>query len=423
MRKSPRAFTITKVSMVTLASLTMVGPLAIDMYLAAIPHIANDLNTTAAMAQLTLTAFMIGMGLGQFLIGPLSDRIGRTRPLYISVVVSVLTALACVFAPSVELFIAARFVMGLAGATGVVLARAIIADSTSGLQTAKIMGILMMINGLGPVLAPLLGGFVLTVGTWRTVFAVLAGIMFVSMIAVYAVIRESLPVEKRRTGSVLSTYKGVVEVMTMPRYRGFMLTLAFGFGSLFSYVSGSTYVLQNVLGLTPLQFTWVFGLNSVGIVGSNMVATKLVGRVSMRKILMVGTSLMVLNAACLTVHFRIGISLVPTMIMLFIGTCSMGLIFGTASSLAIMEARHTAGSASAMMGTVQFLVAGVAAPLVGSGGATATLPMALCMLGFAVLAFLSLVTTPVKYGDWTPEGAEYHSNGGPKTGQLPTLGE
>lgn len=400
---------ITPLVLVVLASLTAVAPLGIDMYLAALPAISTDLGTTASRAQLTLTAFMVGMGIGQIFIGPMSDKIGRIRPLYIGVVLSTLSALACYFAPTVEFLIAARFLMGASGSFGMVLARAIVTDSTRGLQTAKLMGILMMINGFAPVLAPLIGGFVLSFGTWRTIFIVLTVFMALSALSVFIFVRESLPVERRQTGSILSTYKGIGQVIKIPRYRGFMLTMVLGFGTLFAYVSGSTYVLQNVLELSQTQFTWVFGVNSLGIVGMSSLVTYLVGRVSQRKMLVFGVLMLLLVSVAITILFSIKIMLVPTLILLFLTTCSVGLIFSNASALAIVQTRHLAGSASSLMGAVQSVVGGIASPLVALGDADAYMPMAFTMLGFAVLTALALFTTPVAPGDWTKQGAEEYA--------------
>ncbi len=413
---------LTPISIVVLALLTAVAPLSIDTYLAALPEISQDLGTTASRAQLTLTAFMVGLGLGQIIIGPLSDKIGRLRPLYVGVVICFLATLACVFVPSVELFIAARFIMGLFGSFGLVLARAIISDSTKGLQTARLMGIMMMINGFAPILAPLIGGVVLSVATWRAIFGLLALFMALSAIAVFLVIKESLPAEKRRTGSVFSAYRGLFEVIKIRRYRGFMFTMVLTFGAFFGYISGSTYVLQNVLGLSQQQFTLVYGINSLGIVATSSLVTYLVGKIAQRLMLTVGIIALVLVSGTLTVLFALGIvSLWPTLILLFLTTCSVGLVMGNAPALALVQARHLAGSASATMGAIQFVVGGLASPLVALGGAQAVMPMALTMLGFALLAALAFFTTPVEYGDWTKEGAEYHSHGGPKTGEMPVV--
>lgn len=294
------------IAIITLASLTAVGPLAIDMYLAALPAIAVDLSTTTAYAQLTLTAFMVGMGTGQFIVGPLSDKTGRRLPLLIGVTLCALSALVCVFAPTIELFIAARFVMGFTGSIGMVLARAIVADSTSGLQTARLMGIMMMINGIAPVAAPLIGGFVLAHGTWRDIFKVISVIISISLVLVLFFIKESLSADKRRIGSLLSAYAGIIEVARIRRYRGFMLTMVLAFGALFSYISGSPYLLQNVMGLSETHFTYVFGLNSLAIVLASTVMTSLVGKVALRKLLVVGTSSLLTVSLLLLGYFLLG---------------------------------------------------------------------------------------------------------------------
>ncbi|WP_237212416.1 multidrug effflux MFS transporter [Rothia nasimurium] len=391
------------VTIFTLASLTAVGPLAIDMYLAALPTIASDLATTAPTVQLTLTAFLAGMGAGQFVVGPLSDKTGRRLPLLVGVVLCAAATLACAFAPTIEILIASRFLMGFTGAIGLVLSRAVIVDSTSGLQTAKLMSVMMMINGFAPVVAPLLGGVVLTYGTWRDVFKVIAVLVACSMVLVALFVKESLPPERRRTGSLLTVYTGMVEVAKNRRYRGFMLTLVLAFGALFAYVSGSPYLLQNVMGLSEVHFTYAFGFNSMGVVLASFINAFLIGRVAQRTILTVGASSILLVSVLLTLHFLMGPSLLVTMILLFTFTTSVGLIFGNASALAMGEARHIAGSASALMGTTQSLVGGLSAPLVALGGSSAYLPMALTMLGFSLLAGLSLFTTPRSPSDYVTD--------------------
>lgn len=391
---------LSKIAIVTLASLTAVGPLAIDMYLAALPAISTDLGTTASMAQLTLTAFMLGMGAGQLVVGPLSDKTGRRVPLLIGIVLCALSTLACVFAPTIEFFIAARFIMGFTGAIGLVLARAIVADSTSGLQTARLMGIMMMINGIAPVIAPLIGGIVLAHGDWRDVFKVIVAIISVSMVLVVLFIKESLPKERRRSGSLFSAYAGIGEVVKIRRYTGFMFTMVLAFGALFGYVSGSPYLLQNVMGLSETQFTYVFGVNSVGVVLASSVMTALVGKVALRKLLNIGVCSLLVIATLLLIHFLTGPQLVPTLVLLFLLTSSVGMIFGNASSLALGEARHIAGSASAMMGMTQSIMGGLASPLVSLGGDHAYLPLAFTILGFAALAALALLTTPRAESDY-----------------------
>lgn len=398
---------LTKPAVFALGLLSAVSPLATDMYLASLPRVTEDFGTTSQTTQLTLSGFMLGMALGQLFSGPLSDKVGRINPLYVGAAMSLVASIACIFAPSIELLIAARFVMGAAGATALVIARAIIADSTRGNHTAKLMGIMMLINGFAPIIAPLIGGAVLQVGTWRLVFVVLSCFMALSLILALVFLRETLPAPQRLQGSFFSAYRGIPAVLALPRYRGFMLTFAFSFGTLFAYVSGSSYLLQTSLGLTPLQFTLAFGMNSVGIVSMSSLVTYLVGRVSIRRMLTIGVSAQVVVCALLTLEFAFTPQLIPTLILLFCSTLSVGMIFGNATSLALMEGRRYSGSASAALGTVQASIGAIAPALVAVAGGQAVMPMALTMLGFALLAACALFTTPIREGDWTKEGASH----------------
>lgn len=377
----------------TLASLSALGPLAIDMYLAAFPTISSDFSTSEVATQFTLTAFMLGMGTGQFLIGPLSDKLGRRRPLLFGMAFCALSALACFLAPSIELFIAARFLMGFTGSIGMVISRAIVADSTQGAQTARLMSLLMMINGFAPVLAPLLGGLILSYGHWRTIFAFIALFVLCSLALVIFTIKESLPPEARRQGSLLGSYRGMVEALQVGSYRGYMLTLVFGFGALFAYISGSPYLLQKVLGLSEIHFTYAFGINSLGIVLASSINRRLVGKVDPRKVLKAGSALMLAATGGLLLHLLTGPLLPVTLLLLFSFTTSCGLIFGNASALALGQVKRVAGAASALMGTFQALAGVLASPLVALGGSSNPLPMALTMLAAACLSALALAST------------------------------
>ena len=378
------SFGLSPLFIVVLALLTAIAPLATDMYLAALPAVAENLNTTSTNASLTLSAFMVGMALGQLVVGPLSDKTGRRKPLLFGVVICFIATVACGFAPNIELLIFARFMMGFTGS-----------------------GVMMMINGFAPVLAPLFGGWVLSWGNWRDIFHVLSVITAVMMLGVMLFIKETLPVEKRYQGTTLSVYSELPKVFKIRRYLGFMLTLCFAFAALFSYISGSTFVLQKILGLSETQFTIVFGVNSIGIVLFSAIATKLVGRVAQRRIVNIGVVSLLVVSSLLTVSFLVGISLVPTLVLLFLLTSSCGLIFGNASALALNEARHMAGSASAVMGTVQALLGALAAPLVSIAGEHEYLPMGFSILGFAVLTALVLWTTPRKDSDYSADGESH----------------
>ena len=405
-KSTKTSFGLSPIFIVVLALLTAIAPLATDMYLAALPAVAENLNTTSTNASLTLSGFMVGMALGQLVVGPLSDKTGRRKPLLIGAVICFIATVACGFAPNIELLIFARFMMGFTGSIGAVLARSIVADTTEGLATAKLMGVMMMINGFAPVLAPLFGGWVLSWCTWRNIFHVLTVVTALLMLAVIFILRETLPAEKRYKGTALSVYSEIPKVFKIRRYMGFSLTMCFAFGAMFSYISGSTFVLQNILGLDAGQFTLAFGVNSLGIVAMSSLATALVGRIGQRVIVNIGVISLLTVSSLLTISFALGISLWPTLILLFCLTCSVGLIFGNSSALALNEARHMAGSASAVMGTVQALLGGLAAPLVSLGGEGSYMPMAFSILGFALMTALVLFTTPRKDADYAADGGE-----------------
>ena len=245
------SFGLSPATIVTLAALTAIAPLGIDMYIASLPTIAEELHTTEAAASMTLSAFMVGMALGQLIIGPLSDKTGRRTPLLIGSAVCFAATALCAFSPTIEVFIAARFLMGFSGSVGAVLARSIVADTTKGLATAKLMGIMMMINGFAPVLAPLFGGWVLSWGTWRSVFNVLTVITGTLMLAVIFILRETLPAEKRYKGTALSVYSEIPKVFRIRRYMGFSLTMCFAFGRSSRTFRAQPLCCRKSWGLTP----------------------------------------------------------------------------------------------------------------------------------------------------------------------------
>jgi MFS transporter, DHA1 family, multidrug resistance protein len=262
-----------------LALLTAIAPLATDMYLPALPEVAAELGTTASNVQLTLTGFLVGLAVGQLVIGPLSDAWGRRRLLLAGTGLCLVATAACVVAPTIGALVVARFLQGFGGSAGIVLSRAVIVDRTSGSRTVQLFSLMMAINGIAPVVAPLLGSALLGVGTWRGIFVALTVLTLVMAVAAFMAVPETLPPERRSRGGLRATGRDVRSALTRPRYVGFTLAFAFAFATLFTYISGSPFVLQEALGLSNGAYAVAFGANAAGLIVASILNGQLAGRV------------------------------------------------------------------------------------------------------------------------------------------------
>src|SRR3954454_8364229 len=267
-----------------LGTLAAFAPLSIDMYLPALPHIAKELGTTQSFVQLSLTFFMLGLALGQLLIGPLSDVRGRRTPLLIGLALYSVASLLCAFSPTIWIFIVLRFIQGLSGAAGIVLSRAIVRDICSGLELTKFFSLLALVNGLAPILAPVLGAFVLLFAPWKGVFIILSLIGVVMFLLVLFSLPETLPVDSRSAGGIKQTAKTFKQLFLDRSFIGIALSLALVSAVLFAYISGSSFVLQNVYGTSPLVYSLIFAINGIGIGVASQVTGKLAGRISETKL-------------------------------------------------------------------------------------------------------------------------------------------
>lgn len=378
--------------MTMLALLSALGPFAIDMYLPAFPQMMQDLDASAATIQLTLTTFMLGMAIGQLVIGPLSDQFGRRKPLLIGTVACLAASALCAVAPNIEFLIGMRFVQGFAGAAGVVLARAIVSDSGRGVQAAKQFGILMAVGGIAPVLSPLAGGGVIGFAGWRGVFWALAILNLLMVIGSICIVKESLPLERRSQGGMKELFSNTGRVLGNRHYLGFTLAFAFSMAAMFGYISASPFVYQNILGVDPAAFSLLFALNALGLTITSIVGVKLVGTLGPLRMTYIGVSgLLVFSAALLAVLATGNTPPIPTMALLFLAISSLGLIFGNAAALATEEVKKYAGTGSALMGALQFTLAAIASPLVGLAGEGSAVPMAIVMLVAGLIALVSLV--------------------------------
>lgn len=375
----------------TLALLSAVSPLATDVYLPSFPEITQELSTTASSVQLTLTTFMIGLGLGQLVIGPISDALGRRGPLLIGTTVCLLAGIVCALAPSIEVLIGARFVQGFSGAAGVVIARAIITDVTKGAQAVRLMNVMMIIGGIMPVIAPMVGGLILQVADWRGVFWVITAIVAVMILGIVMVTGESLPPERRQEGGLRRTISNIGQVLRNPVYVVGVAVSAMAFGTLFAYVSASPFVIQTILGLPTLTYSLLFGVNALGMTTGSLISIRLAGRVDVRRILGAGLISLTAVTLALLVVVLLGVPTIPTLVLLFGTTTSLGFILGNASAVTMQSVPRTSGTGSALMGALQFGLGAAVSPIVGLAGETHALPMALTMAVCAAVALTAFL--------------------------------
>ncbi|WCD86170.1 Bicyclomycin resistance protein [Streptomyces xanthophaeus] len=373
-----------------LGGLTALPPLSMDMYLPALPAVTDALNSPAATVQLTLTACLAGMALGQLVIGPMSDKWGRRTPLLTGMVVYVLATALCAFAPTVELLIAFRLLQGLAGAAAIVIARAVVRDLYDGVEMARFFSTLMLVSGVAPIIAPLIGGQVLRFSDWRGVFVVLTGVGALLTLLVWRRLDETLPPERRHTGGVGTALRTMRGLLGDRVFAGYTLAGGFAFAVLFSYIAASPFVIQEIYGASPQAFSLLFGVNSVGLIAAGQINGKLlVGRVSLDKVLTAGLAIAgAASVALLLMSTEVfgKAGLFPVAAALFVLMSSMGLILPNTNAQALMRTPHAAGSASALIGTASFLVGAVASPLVGIAGEDTAVPMAVVQVTCSVLA-------------------------------------
>jgi DHA1 family bicyclomycin/chloramphenicol resistance-like MFS transporter len=372
---------------VVLGLVNAIGPLSIDMYLPAFPDIASDLDTSAAQVQLTLTACVAGLAAGQLVIGPLSDRLGRRLPLIAAMSTYAGASVLCALAPSAPVLMALRLVQGLAGAGGVVIARAVVRDLHSGAAAVRLFSSLMLVTGLAPILAPLAGGAILSIASWRGIFVVLAGLSGLIAIVVAFGLQETLAPE-RRSHHGLRTTLGIMRDLLRDRwFVGHGLAGGLGFGALFAYISGSSFVLQGVYGASPQLYSVLFAVNGLGLIAGSQVNARLVGRFGPARLLRAGlTSIAIAAAALLVVVLVGGLGVGAVLAPMFVIVSSLSFVLPNSTALALADHPEVAGTASALLGTGQFLIGALVAPLVGAAGTDSAVPMATVMVTVALAA-------------------------------------
>lgn len=376
-----------------LGGITAVGPLSIDMYLPALPQLTGDLGATSAQAQLTLTTMLLGLAFGQIIAGPISDSVGRRKPLLVGLGVYVLASVVCTLSGSVYVLTGLRLIQGLGASAGMVIARAAVRDLYSGAEAARFFSSLMLVVGLSPILAPIIGGQILAHTSWRGVFVVLTGLgVLLTLVAAFA-LPETKPAQWRQPARVGPTLRTFGRLLAEPTFLGNALAAGFAIAAMFAYISGSAFVLQNVYGLSPQAFSLVFGANAIGLVGGTQTNARLVGRIASESQLLL-TALITAAVAGATVVTVVlaGLPLWMILVALFIMIASLGFVMPNTLMLALARHREVSGSASALLGVCQFVIGALAAPLVGIGGVGSALPMALVMFGVVLVSLTAHVT-------------------------------
>jgi MFS transporter, DHA1 family, multidrug resistance protein len=372
--------------------LTVFGPISMDLYLPALPALTAQLGAATSVAQLTVTACLIGLAAGQLIAGPLSDRFGRRGILVIGIVAYIATSVFCAISPTIESLIVARFVQGLAGGVGIVIAQAAGRDVYSGGALIRFYGRLTVIGGFAAVVGPLLGGLLNTIADWRGLFALLALIGVGILVVTLVVFRETLPLERRTAGGFGQTIQDFRMLLADRVFVGAVLNQGFLYAALFAYLAGATFVLQDVYGLTPQQYALAFGLNSAGFMLFGYLAGRASEQWSVGGTLAIGIAVAGFGATGL---LAAGLSAMPlwlVIVSLFALAAGVAISSPPATTIALVGYPQVAGTASSLLGMVRFGFGGVAAPLVGIAGATSILPLGVVTVTAVALAAIAVAT-------------------------------
>ena len=374
---------------IILGALTALGPLSIDAYLPALPQLAAELNATALSAQLSITSCLAGLGVGQLVGGPVSDAFGRRRPLLFGLGLYLITSLMCAGVTSIWMMIVVRFLQGIGGAIGIVIANAVVRDQYSGHAAGKLFSLLLLIAGIAPVFAPIVGGQVLRFATWPWIFIALAALAAVVVASVAFVLPETLPTERRQGGGLQAVGPIFMLLLSDRLFVGYMMACGFSFAAMFDYIAGSSFVLQDIHGFSPQSYSMVFAVNAIGLVGAAQVSGHIVHRFGPRRLLGVGVAGSAIGGLVVLLSVLAGNGLVLLLAGMFVVVTSVGLVMPNAMALALQDNGEVAGSAAALMGLAMYFTGALLAPLAGIAGRTNALPMAISIASLGAAALVS----------------------------------
>ena len=375
-----------------LGVMTAIAPLSTDMYLPALPEVQADFGVSTSLVQMTLTMTTLGMALGQILAGPMSDLLGRRRPLFIGMLVFIGATLGCVLAEDIHLFLFFRFCAGFAGASGIVIARAIARDVCEGAELTRFFAVLMMVNGFAPIIAPVIGGQILLFANWRAAFVLLT-IIGVFLAGATLIYQETLP-QEARSANMTDSLKKFLALLRNRYFLGHCLLQCFVFGAFFSYLSGSSFVFQNIYAVSPQGYSIIFAVIGAGLLLAGILPARLAGRVPDIVMLKYSVLVPLFGSVLLLAGFCFSAPLAVILVVLFLTIVPLS-VMGTASfSLALSRQGENAGSASALIGCFSMLLGACMMPLVGSAGDHTAIPMGIVMLtgyGLGALVFYRMI--------------------------------
>lgn len=371
-----------------LASFSALGPFTVDMYLSSLPEIMSYFQTNTSMIQTTLTASLLGLGIGQFVMGPLSDIYGRRYPLLISMILYFMFSIACAFAPTIELFIGIRFVQGFVASAGLVISRAIVRDLYHGSELTTFISLLTMISNVAPLISPLAGSGVIAYTSWNHIFIGLGLLGIILTLLTIWGIPETLPADKRISGhfgKVIGNYK---ELFGNRIFMSYALGNGILFAGVFAYVSATPFIYQNMYGVSPIVFSILFALNGVAIMLGSQLVKYLAGHIDERRIFVIGLlSAFVASIVILLITVSSG-SLIGLVIALFLFAFAIGVIGPVSFSLAMESQGHIAGSASAVLGVLPFFLGSLTSPLVGLAGEYSAKPFGIVIFTVSLLSLI-----------------------------------
>lgn len=345
-----------------LGILSGMGRFITDIYIPALPKLAEDYNVNISIVQLTLTGSMLGLGFGQLFIGPISDKYGRKNPIVFSLIIYILASILIIFSPNIYIIAALRFVQGFSAAGSVVISRAVAADVYSGKKLSRFFGIIMIVNGFVPILGPVLGSVLISSINWQSIFVVLTVLGVFLFIATFN-FKETLSIDRRNDSTLVNTYLSIFYIIKNKVFIFVVLVQSFSTAGLFSYISGSPFIMQQGYGVSSLMYSIFFGINGLGMLIGNFVSI----RVGLKHSIKTSLVIMFINSIFISSVLILKWNLLLLEIGFFILMFSLGILFPAVTSVAMNIGKETAGASSAVLGFLPFSFGGIVSPLVGIG--------------------------------------------------------